>query len=331
MLSHYNLVSNCQQQNALDNFDQQTVLLGVLPFYHIYGLESYLVNIFRAGGTLVIITKYVLEEVLRAIYDYKVNIAYLVPPIIIQLTNSPIVDPSKLASLKIIVSAAAPLDHMLQDRCTKRLNCIVKQAYGMTELSPMTHISPNHPIKAGSCGILLPNTQCRLVNVETGVDVGVGEEGEMVIKGPQTMKGYLHNPHATANTLINGWVHTGDVAKVDKEGFFFIVDRVKELIKVRGFQCAPAELEALLLNHPSIGDCAVVSFPDQESGELPYAFVVLKPNAKATEPELKKYISEQVVAYKRLHGVSFIDSIPRTPSGKILRRVLKTKLPLSKL
>ena len=196
----------------------------------------------------------------------------------------------------------------------------------MTESSPATHLSTRAKNKPGSVGVCVPNMECKLVSVETGEEVGVGERGEIHVRGPQVMKGYLGRPDATAQTVdAEGWLHTGDVAYVDEDGFFFIVDRAKELIKYKAFQVAPAELEAVLLTHPSVADAAVIPSPDDEAGEVPKAFVVVKEGHELTGAEVLDFVAARVAPYKKVRRVEFVAQIPKSPSGKILRRLLVAK------
>jgi len=201
----------------------------------------------------------------------------------------------------------------------------VKQGYGMTETSPVTHFMPRDAARLTmtTVGLAVPNTEFRLVDPATGDDVAEGEPGELWIRGPQVMQGYLNNEAATRRTLDEeGWLHTGDIAQVDADGQLRIVDRVKELIKYKGFQVAPAELEAILQSHPAVADAAVIPSPDEEAGEVPKAFVQLKPGQSATEAELMDYVAERVAPHKKVRRVAFIDQIPKSASGKILRREL---------
>jgi len=241
-----------------------------------------------------------------------------------------------LRSAKCIISGAAPLSAELEKRVLSRLPWIlsINQAYGMTELSPVSHFSPPHlPSKAGSVGLLLPNLEAKIVDVDTGKELKEGMEGELWIKGPSVMQGYYKQPKETAATIDeDGFLHTGDIAKVDSDGYFYIVDRLKELIKYKGFQVAPAELEALLLQHPDIADAAVIPIPDEEAGEVPKAFVVLKPGHTLTTKEVIDFVNCKVSSQKRLRGgVEFVTQIPKSPSGKILRRLLKGAKPNAKL
>ena len=213
------------------------------------------------------------------------TLAHLVPPIVLALSKHPIVDNYRLPKLKTIFSGAAPLGEDLTRACMDRLGITVRQGYGMTETSPVTHSSPAPPldIKFGSVGVPAPNTECKIIDLETGAPLGPGEKGEVCVRGPQVMTGYLNNPEATAQTIdADGWLHTGDIGYADEDGHFFIVDRAKELIKYKGLQVAPAELEAVLLTHPSVADAAVIPYPDEEAGEVPKGIIVLK---EPTEPQ----------------------------------------------
>jgi len=223
----------------------------------------------------------------------------------------------------MIFSGAAPLGVELSRECMQRIGCSIRQGYGLTETSPVTHSSPADPakLKLGSVGPPAPNTECKLVDPATGEELGVSNEGEICVRGPQVMKGYLNNPEATARTIDKDqWLHTGDIGYADEDGHFYIVDRVKELIKYKGFQVPPAELEAVIVTHPAVADAAVIPCRDDESGEIPKAFVVLKGEASADE--LMEFVAERVAPHKKIRALEFIDQIPKSLSGKILRRVL---------
>lgn len=323
MLTHHNLVANLCQIIPVDEVEENSVLIGILPFFHIYGLLVILNFGLYLGATIVTMPRFDLEQFLQLMQQYRVTRAPIVPPIILALAKHPVVDQYDLSSLRVVMSGAAPLSKELADACSQRLGCVVKQGYGLTETSPVTHINPDKYAaqKPGSVGPPIPNTECKIVDVETGEALGPGKEGEVCIRGPQVMKGYLNNPEATAAMIDSeGWLHTGDVGYADEEGWFYIIDRVKELIKYKGFQVAPAELEAILLTHPAIADAAVIPSPDEEAGEVPKAFIVRK--ADITEAEVMTYVESHVAPYKKIRYVEFIDQIPKSPSGKILRRVL---------
>src|SRR5262249_37655396 len=304
-------------------FYETDTLICVLPLFHIYGLVVVLNMGLYTGATIVTMPRFELESFLKAVQDYDVSLAHIVPPIVLSLSKNPVVDNYKLPNLKTIFSGAAPLGEELTRACMKRLGCSVRQGYGMTETSPVTHSSPAAPkqIKFGSVGVPAPNTECQIINLETGEPLGPNQKGEVCVRGPQIMKGYLNNPEATARTIdADAWLHTGDIGYADEDGHFFIVDRAKELIKYKGFQVPPAELEAVLLTHPCVADAAVIPYPDDEAGEVPKGILVLK---EQIEPEaILEFVAERVAPHKRIRYLEFVDKIPKSPSGKILRRVL---------
>lgn len=325
MLTHRNLVANIAQIEGLEQIKEDDTLIAILPFYHIYGLLIILNSCLRHGGTIVTLPRFDLEQFLQVLQDYKVTRAHLVPPIVLALAKHPLVDKYDLSHLKVIMCGAAPLSEDLSAECAKRLDCIVKQGYGLTETSPVTHVMPDEEghQRRGSVGPVIRSTEARIIDTASGEDLDVNQPGELLMRGPQVMKGYLNNPEATANTIDpEGWIHTGDIGYVDDAGYFYVVDRVKELIKYKGFQVAPAELEALLLTHPAIADAAVIPSPDEEAGELPKAFVVLKPEQTATADEVMEFVAGQVSPQKKIRLLEFVENIPKSASGKILRRIL---------
>jgi acyl-CoA synthetase (AMP-forming)/AMP-acid ligase II len=264
-----------------------------------------------------------LELFLQAVETYGVTLAHIVPPIVLALSKNPVVDNYQLPTLRTLFSGAAPLDESLTRACMARLDCDIRQGYGMTETSPVTHSSPadKSQVKFGSVGPPAPGTECKIVDLATGEALGPNQEGEVCVRGPQIMKGYLNRPEATAQTIDpEFWLHTGDVGYADEDGHFFIVDRAKELIKYKGFQVPPAELEAILLTHPCVADAAVIPYPDDEAGEVPKAVVVLK--SEASPQAIMEFIAERVAPHKRIRKLDFIDKIPKSASGKILRRML---------
>jgi acyl-CoA synthetase (AMP-forming)/AMP-acid ligase II len=255
MLTHRNLVANICQTIAHQRLREDERVIAVLPFFHIYGLVVLMNLPLHRGATVVTMPRFDLAEFLRVIQDYRITRAWVVPPIVLALAKHPLVDEFDLSSLQFMLPGAAPLSAELQLACSKRLGCHMQQGYGLTETSPTTHSVPDDLAgqMPGSIGPAVPNTECRIVDRLTGDDVPAGEPGELCIRGPQVMKGYHNDPEATARTIDpDGWLHTGDVARVDKQGSLRIVDRVKELIKYKGHQVAPAELEGLLLTHPAI-------------------------------------------------------------------------------
>jgi acyl-CoA synthetase (AMP-forming)/AMP-acid ligase II len=326
MLTHHNLIANLRQMDGLEYFRQDDTLLCVLPLFHIYGLVVVLNMGLHLGATIVMMPRFDLEQFLGLIEKYRVTLSHIVPPIVLQLAKNPVIEKYDLSSLKIIFSGAAPLGEELSRACIQRIGCSIRQGYGMTETSPVTHSSPADPakMKHGSVGPPAPNTECKLVDPATGAELGPNQEGELCVRGPQIMKGYLNNPEADAHTIDKDrWLHTGDIGYADDEGHFYIVDRVKELIKYKGFQVAPAELEAILLTHPAIADAAVIPCRDDEAGEVPKAFIVLKDEA---DPEaIMDFVAARVAPHKKIREVEFIEQIPKSLSGKILRRVLIEK------
>jgi len=326
MLTHYNLIANMRQMDGLEYFHQNDTLLCVLPLFHIYGLVVVLNMGLHLGATIVMMPRFDLEQFLGLIQKYRVTMSHIVPPIVLQLAKNPVIEKYDLSSLKIIFSGAAPLGEELSRACIKRIGCSIRQGYGMTETSPVTHSSPADPakMKHGSVGPPAPNTECKLIDPATGEELGPNQEGELCVRGPQIMTGYLNNAEATTRTIdADNWLHTGDIGYADEDGHFYIVDRVKELIKYKGFQVAPAELEAILLNHPAVADAAVIPCRDDEAGEVPKAFVVLKGEASAEA--IMEFVAERVAPHKKIRALEFIDQIPKSLSGKILRRVLVDK------
>jgi acyl-CoA synthetase (AMP-forming)/AMP-acid ligase II len=319
MLTHRNLVANLVQTNAAMTLEPEDVLIGVLPFFHIYGMTVIMNMGLWTGTTLVTMPRFDLGEFLGLIEKHRVTGAYVVPPIALAMAKHPAVDDHDLSSLRVIMSGAAPLGAELTDQLVGRLGCPVTQGYGMTELSPVTHLCPLDRIKPGSIGPPIPGTETKIVDPETGQEAA---RGELWIRGPQVMVGYLNNDEATAATIdSDGWLHTGDIAEIDEDGYFTIVDRLKELIKYNGYQVPPAELEAVLIAHPAVADCAVIGIPDDECGELPKGFVVL--SGEATDEELLEYVAERVSPQKKLRLIERAEEIPKSASGKILRKELR--------
>jgi acyl-CoA synthetase (AMP-forming)/AMP-acid ligase II len=327
LLSHGNLVANLCQMRAVHRAGQDDVLLTVVPLYHIYALQVTLGLGLAAGATVVIMPRFDLEGFCGLVQDHGVTRVEVVPPIVLGLARHPAVAGYDLSSLRLITSAGAPLGAALAAECAHRLGCRIKQAYGMTEFGGATHIVPDTGGgPAESIGPLLPGAEARVIDCATGRDVRPGQPGEMLIRTPAAMRGYLDNPEATAATIDgDGWLHTGDVVVADREGWFTVVDRVKELIKYKGSQVAPAALEAILLAHPAITDAAVIGRPDEECGEIPTAVVVLRQPSADTGPvgrELLAYVAERVAPHEKIRRVEFVSEIPKSPSGKILRRLL---------
>ncbi|MDX3644126.1 4-coumarate--CoA ligase family protein [Streptomyces sp. MB09-02B] len=333
MLTHRSIATNLAQLEPVMPAGPGDRILAVLPFFHIYGLTALMNAPLRLGAAVVVLPRFDLEGYLAAIAEHRITHLYVAPPIVLALAKHPAAERYDLSTVQHILSAAAPLDARLAAACSARLSLPpVVQGYGMTELSPCSHLVPlvqAATAPPGTVGKLIAGTEMRIVSLDDpGKEVGVGEPGEIVIRGPQVMKGYLGRPQATADMIdTDGWLSTGDIGHVDTDGWLYVVDRVKELIKYKGFQVAPAELEALLVTHPGIADAAVIGHYGDDGNEVPHAFVVRRPTAhELSEGEVMMYVAERVAPYKRVRHVTFIADVPRAASGKILRRELRERL-----
>jgi len=326
MLTHHNLVAQiCEIEGVSDTvlIAGTDTVLAFLPFFHIYGIVAFMNLSLQLGATVITMPRFDLEQYLQLIQQHQVTILHLVPPIALALAKHPIVSNYKLSQVRAAFSAAAPLGETVADALYERLGFRVSQAYGMTEVSGASHLGPNVPekIKPASAGRCMPNTECKVVDAIGGATLGPGELGEILLRGPTVMRGYLNRPEATAETIdAEGWLRTGDIGYADADGDFYIVDRAKELIKYKGLQVAPAELEAVLLGHPAIADAAVIGIADEEAGEAPKAFIVRK--ADLTAEEVMAFVAGQVAPYKKVRSVEFLDQLPKSLTGKLLRRVL---------
>ncbi|MCD5345792.1 AMP-binding protein [Agromyces sp. H3Y2-19a] len=335
MLTHRNLVANVAQCSATIALTDGDRVLAVLPFFHIYGMTVLLNFALRQRASLVTMPKFDLAEFLRVVSEHRTTWVFIAPPIAVALAKHPLVDQYDLSSVKVVFSGAAPLDGALAELVAQRLDCIVCQGYGMTETSPVTHVIPvDRPdLDRSTIGVLLANTEARIVDVETGEDVAVpaspdeaSEPGEIWIRGPQVMAGYLGKPDATAEMLdADGWLHTGDIATVTVDGVYRIVDRLKELIKYKGYQVAPAVLEAVLLEHPAIADAAVIGVLDDDGQEVPKAFVVLQQGASLDASGVMEHVAAHVAPHEKVRVVEFIEQVPKSASGKILRKDLRAR------
>jgi acyl-CoA synthetase (AMP-forming)/AMP-acid ligase II len=326
VLTHRNLVANLLQVQAMGtHVSSSSKILAVLPFFHIYGMTCMMNQGIHARAAVVTMPKFDLAEFLRIISEYRVDRVYVAPPIAVALAKHPMVEEYDIDCVDIVFSGAAALDADLGHAMGKRLNCTVLQGYGMTELSPVSHCMPDDrpDMDLGSIGVALPNVECKLVDPDTGEE---GSRGELWVRGPNVMREYLNNAEATASTLDeDGFLHTGDVATVTDEGIFHIVDRVKELIKYKGYQVPPAELEALLLSNDSIADAAVIGVKDSDGEEIPKAFVVKQQGADISEDDVMSFVAERIAPHKKVRVVEFIDQIPKSGSGKILRKDLRAR------
>lgn len=334
LLSQYNLVANVAQSSAFFRVTPDDVLLAVLPFFHIYGLTVLLNLALGERARLVTMPKFDLAEFLRITQDHRCTYLFIAPPIAVALAKHPLVDQYDLSSVRAVLSGAAPLDGELGHAVANRLGCAMLQGYGMTELSPVSHAIPRdgaESVPLDSVGYTVPNTECKLLDPATDEEIaippaGQSAPGQLLVRGPQVMLGYLNRPDATAATIDpDGFLRTGDIATVTADGVVTIVDRLKELIKYKGYQIAPAELEALLLTHPLIADAAVIGVHTDDGEEAPKAFVVRQAGAELKEGDVTEFVAERVAPFKRVRSVEFVDVIPKSASGKILRRELRAK------
>jgi len=337
MLTHRNLVANVAQIRPLHGMTADDTVLAVLPFFHIYGMTVLLNAALHARARLVIMPGFDLGRFLANIETHRCTVLFIAPPVAVALAKHPMIDDHDLSSLRAIMSGAAPLDADIGRIAAKRLGCRLVQGYGMSELSPVSHITPfdgfspsGRDAPLSSVGWTVPNASCRIIDPESGAEItppaeGISKTGELWFRGPNVMTGYLGNDKATRETIDDwGWLHTGDLAEVDADGCVYIVDRLKELIKYKGYQVPPAELEAVLLHHPDIADAAVIGVVDTESGEeVPKAFVVRQPDSDLTGEAVMTFVASHVAPYKKVRCVEFIDAIPKSASGKILRKDLR--------
>ena len=304
----------------------EDVILVHLPLFHIYGMNILMNSSLAVGATQVMMGRFDMDEFLTLLSEHRVTVLYTVPPVMLGLTQYPAAKDYDLSALRYGFCGAAPLSGELQQRVSSILGFPVLQGYGLTETSPYCnsdYLEP-HLTKPGSIGPAGPDMEEKVVDVETGtVELGPNEIGELLVRGPQVMKGYFNNPEATAETItVDGWLHTGDIVRMDEDGYVWVLDRKKELIKYKGFQVPPAELEGVLLEHPAVADAAVVGKPDEEAGEVPKAFVVVKSGAEASGDDIMAFVAGRVATFKHVREVQFVDAIPKNPSGKILRRIL---------
>lgn len=332
-LSHTNLVANVVQCKPVLDATADDRIMAFLPFFHIYGMTVLLNLAFYRRASLITLPRFDLPQFLQVMQDQKSTFAFIAPPVAVALAKHPIVDQFDLSAVRGMMSGAAPLSEALAVTVTERLGVHMQQGYGMSELSPVSHVIPpdRDDLSRGTIGFPIANIECKLVNTETGAEIempaeGASEAGELWVRGPNVMLGYLGQDAATHETIDDdGFLHTGDIAQVNHDGSFQIVDRLKELIKYKGYQVAPAELEALLLTHPEIADAAVVAALDEEAGEIPKAFVVLKDGSELDAEAVMQFVGSQVAPHKKVRAVSFIDAVPKSSAGKILRKDLKGK------
>ena len=329
MLTHRNLVSNAVAfATWLRLSEAEEVFMAVLPLFHIYGMTTSMNAPIYGAETMILIPRFDPKEVLGAIERHRVTVFCGVPTMYIMLLNHPEAAQYDLLSLRFCVSGGATLPPDVQKKFIELTGGVLIEGYGLTEASPVTHVNPADAtmktVKIGSIGLGLPDTEAKIVDLETGTrDLSFGEIGELVVRGPQVMKGYWKMPEETKAVLKGGWLYTGDIAKMDEEGYVYIIDRKKDMIKYGGYSVYPREVEDVLYEHPAVKICAVVGKPDPVAGEIPKAFIVLKEGKKATEEEIIDFVKGRVAAYKRIREVEFRGNLPMTSVGKVFRKALR--------
>lgn len=326
MLTHYNLVANAMQNAIWFNWDTQDIVVGLLPFYHSWGSCTCINSPIYAGARVILMTHFDAEELLMTIERERATVLYGAASMFIMLANNPMISKYNLSSLRCVKAGAMPIPPEVKERWEQVTGVKMILGYGLSEASPETHNCPPQRVRIGTIGIPISDTEARIVDAETGkTELPPGQIGELIIKGPQVMKGYLNRPEDNKEALREGWLYTGDLAFVDEEGYFHIADRKKETIKYKGYTIAPAEVEAVLYEHPAVKECAVVGKPDAVAGEVPKAYVVLKNGNTLLKEELIAFCAQRISPYKKIREVEFIKEIPKTPVGKVLRRLLKIK------
>ncbi|KAL0694980.1 hypothetical protein Bca4012_062160 [Brassica carinata] len=335
MLTHRNLIALVQAYRARFGLEQRTVC--TIPMCHIFSFGGFATSLIALGWTIVVLPRFEMDRLLSAVEIHRPSHLSLVPPMLVAMVNGAEEINSKydLSSLRTVVVGGAPLSREVTEMFVERYSDVnVLQGYGLTETTAIvaSMFTKEETERYGSSGLLSPNVEAKIVDPDTGRVLGVNQTGELWLRSPTVMKGYFKNEEATASTIDSeGWLKTGDLCYIDSEGFVFVVDRLKELIKCNGYQVAPAELEALLLAHPEIADAAVIPIPDMKAGQYPMAYIVRTAGSNISEREIMSLVAKQVSPYKRIRKVTFLDSIPKNPSGKILRRELIKLTTTSKL
>lgn len=325
MLTHYNLVANAMQNAVWFRWSHQDVVIGLLPFYHTWGGCTCINSPVYAGARVIILPRFDMEELLRTIERERATILYGAASLFAMLVSSPLIGKYNLSSLRYVKAGAMPIPVEIKEKWERLTGVKMILGYGLTEASPETHNSPPDRVKAGTIGIPIMDTDARIVDMETGAaNLPPGKVGELVIKGPQVMKGYWRNPAETKVVLRHRWLYTGDLAMMDEEGYFRIVDRKKDIIKYKGYTIAPAEIEDVLYMHPAIKECAVTGRQNSMVGEIPVAYIVLKEGCRLSGAEIVQFCEERLAPYKRIREVQFVKEIPKTPVGKVLRRLLRS-------
>ncbi|GAB6876871.1 long-chain-fatty-acid--CoA ligase [Thermaerobacter litoralis] len=329
MLTHFNLVANVLQLAEMGDPTEpgETRILTILPLFHSYGMTTCMNLGIYHGSRLVLLPRFDIDQVMQAIKEHQITAFPGVPTMYVAVLNYPNAEAYGIQNIKTIGSGGSALPVEVADTFERKFGAKIGEGYGLSEASPVTHVNPNWAPgiqRRGSIGIPLPDTDARIVDAATGERVlGPGEEGELVIRGPQVMKGYWNRPEETQHALRDGWLYTGDIARMDEDGFFYIVDRKKDMIIVSGYNVYPREVEEVLYTHPAVLEAAVIGVPDPYKGEVPRAFVVCKPGQQVAEEELIDFCRRHLAPYKVPRSVEFRTELPKTMVGKILRRVLR--------
>lgn len=326
LLTHYNLVANAMQNAIWFEWGIGDTVIGLLPFYHSWGGCTCINSPIYSGAPVIILPRFDADELLITVEREKATVLYGAASMFIALTNMPSISKYDLSSLRYVKGGAMPIPPETRERWVELTGVKMILGYGLSEASPETHNSPVDRVKPGTIGIPLIGTDARIVDEKTGkIELQPNQMGELVIRGPQVMKGYLNQPEDTKEALRDGWLYTGDLGMIDEEGYFRILDRKKETIKYKGYTIAPAEVEAVLYEHPAVKECAVIGKPDPLAGEMPKAYVVVKEGCSLENDELINFCAERIAPYKRIREVEYIEEIPKTPVGKVLRRILRDR------
>jgi long-chain acyl-CoA synthetase len=329
MLTHMNLVSNTFMFAAwIKGEVAKETFLTALPLFHIYGMTTSMNVPILLAAKMVLLPRFDPLTALESIQRHRVTVFCGVPTMYAVLLANPELDRFDLASIRVCISGASPLPPQVQKKFMKTTGGFLAEGYGLTEASPVTHCNPvdrtMKTVKVGSIGLPLPDTDARIFDIKTGEKaLELGETGELAVKGPQVMRGYWKKPEETANALRDGWLYTGDIGKMDENGYFYITDRKKDLIKYKDYSVYPREIEDVIYEHPAVKLCAVVGKPDRMAGEVPKAFIVLKDGAKATETEIMEFVKDKIASYKAIREIEFRKDLPLSGAGKVLRRALR--------